>query len=193
MPYSARLLRLGSLCFCLLLCHSAAAHATLVLGRLRAEPQRPEAGQEFRLQLHLEDPLRTPIENALVFAEFRPSGQSLERDATVRLRLEEQDRLGNYSAMVRLPQADVWQLTLRDQTYPWEDAVAELELAVGTGNNDAVIDFIFPPTATGPQNLTTWLFWLLGMPVIAGIIVTVIVMNNKPPGSSAKETKKSRA
>ena len=36
--------------------------------------------------------------------------------------------------------------------------------------------FLFPPTATGPQGIATWLIWLIGLPLVVGAIVTVMVL-----------------
>ena len=47
------------------------------------------------------------------------------------------------------------------------------------------LSFVFPPTATGPQGLRTWLLWLVGLPLLAGLAVTVLVLT-RGPGAAAK-------
>ena len=74
-----------------------------------------------------------------------------------------------------LPDTGDWQLLLRDQTFRQEEAKAELSFPVGTGDGGAVLDFVFPPTDTG-QSVATWLVWVVALPVVAGIIVTVVVL-----------------
>lgn len=182
------------------------AHATLVFGELSTEPEVPVAGEPFTLLLHMMDPVRTPIEDATVWAEFRymppeeaerrlagagpaPTAEEVEagevevdipEGAWLVLSMEETGPGGNYAATVHLPEAGHYQLIMRDTTYPQEDAVAELLLEFsGTGSFGPEL-FIFPPTDIGGASLTTWLIWLVAIPVVAGVIVTVIVLGRKP-------------
>ncbi|HEX7022458.1 MAG TPA: hypothetical protein VF171_06335, partial [Trueperaceae bacterium] len=68
------------------------------------------------------------------------------------------------------------QLLLRDQTFRQEEATATLVLNVGAPTDPESLSFLFPPTATSPKSLGTWLLWLIGVPVAAGILVTVLVL-----------------
>ncbi len=191
----------------LLLClGTVLAHATLVFGELTTPEDNPDAAAGFTLQLHMMDPVRTPIEDATVAAEFRlltdeelealeaepgsadegpaegVQAEELELpqgDWHVYV-LEESGPGGNYSARIQLPAAGVYQLIMRDTTYPQEDAVADLTIRFDGETAFDTALFIFPPTDIGAASLGTWLLWLVAIPVLAGVIVTVAVMARKP-------------
>lgn len=195
----------------LLLClGTVLAHATLVFGELTIPGgDNPDAAVGFTLQLHMMDPVRTPIEDATVAAEFRLlTDQELEaleaepgsadegpaegvQAAELELpdgdwhvfALEETGPGGNYAAAIQLPEAGVYQLIMRDTTYPQEDAVADLTMRFDGETEFDTALFIFPPTDIGAASLGTWLLWLVALPVVAGVIVTVAVMARKPDGS----------
>ena len=159
------------------------AHATLVLGTLTAEPSAPEAGEAFALSLAMTDPTGLPIEDAIITVEFEKSG--LE---TVSAPLEETNLKGVYEASVTLPEAGDYALVLRDQTFRQEEARVSLEVTLGedplfTEGENSVI---FPPTATAStRSLWSWLIWVIALPVVAGIVVTVLVLRSpeqKPTG-----------
>ena len=64
-------------------------------------------------------------------------------------RMEETGPGGNYAAQVTLPESGVYQLIMRDTTYPQEDAVAELIVALDGATELGEALFIFPPTDIG--------------------------------------------
>lgn len=161
---------------------SACAHATLLLGTLSSVPAVPQPGEPFKLILRLEDPTAVPVEDAWVLAEFR-AGAASEQGDPVSVRFEE-TQPGHYETEVTLPRAGDWQLLLRDQTFRQEEARAELSFPVGAGASGEALPFIFPPTATG-QGLTTWLVWIVVLPVVAGVVVTVAVL--RQPANEAEE------
>ena len=181
-PHAA--LRLVAALSALLLGSGAFAHATLVLGRLTSDPAAPRPGQPFTLRLELVDPTQVPVEDAWVLAEFRPEAAPGGTEP-VTTRFEETETAGVYRARVSLPERGAYTLLLRDQTYRQEEAQAELALRVGQRTPPEGLSFIFPPTATGPQSLRTWLLWLVGLPVLAGLAVTMLVLTREP-GDAAK-------
>lgn len=172
---------------------AALAHATLVFGTLNTDPNPPQAEDGFRLILHMMDPVRTPVENAIVFAEFGPphalgehddgltaaetllqaGGTDAHEDFT-RFAFTETGPGGNYEVFVTLPENGHYTLLLRDQTYPKEDAVAHVEFDVGEPLDEIL--FVFPPTDIGTATLSTWLIWLIAIPLVAGVVVTVVVL-----------------
>ncbi len=160
-------------CFLLLSFSPAYAHATIVLGKLYSEPATPKAGEPFTLTLEVVDPSQLPIEDAVVLANFQKNGRGdiLETSFT-------ETKPGIYVANTSIPDAGEYTLFMRDQTFRQEEAKATLSFFIGEGSNDNPIAFVFPPTATGSSNLLTWLIWLIAVPVVAGIVVTVIVLMN---------------
>lgn len=166
-------LRLVCALFLLWSLNTAAAHATLVLGQLEVIPGRPTAAAPFSLQLTLTDPTQVPVQDALVFAELRPEAQP---DADpVRADFAETDA-GVYRAETELPRAGAYMVVLRDQTYRQEEATAPLESPLRVGAPNEAQGFVFPPTATGASGWRTWLLWLVGLPVVAALLVTVLVL-----------------
>ena len=70
---------------------------------------------------------------------------------------------------------------MRDTTYPQEDAVAELTVSLGGAAAFGETLFIFPPTDVGSARLSTWLVWLVIIPMGAGLAVTLLVLFRRAP------------
>ncbi len=175
----------------LVLCGLASAHATLVFGELTVSPDPPAPGTPFQVQVTLEDPTVTPIEDALVTLEFRPLGDApgsvsddaatdaAEATAPPPLRTVElvETSTAHYTADVALPEAGAYQVRVRDRTFAAEEATATFVLDLDDRPVDA-LPFILPPTQVGPQGLATWLLWLIGVPIVAGVVVTALVLSS---------------
>src|SRR5690606_30799494 len=131
----------------------------------------PAPGEPFTLQLVMTDPVRTPVASAFVLAQFT----QVDGDEASTVRLLEVSE-GTYRAEVRLAEPGAYHLTMRDQTYPQEDAVAELDFEVGGDEPLEELLFVFPPTDTGTATLSTWLIWLVAVPVGAGLVITLLVL-----------------
>jgi len=151
---------------------AALAHATIVFGTVTSEPAPVRADQPTALLLEMRDPVDAPVEDAVVFVEARPPGDGplLESDRFAEI------RPGVYRTEVVLPEQGEWTLRFRDQTFRQEEAEATITMSVGQDGDTESRSFIFPPTATGPTGLTTWLVWLIGLPLVAGLVVTVMVL-----------------
>ena len=146
------------------------AHATLVLGTITTRPSPTQPGKPIELTLKLLDLTQIPVEDAFVIAEFRHS--ALREPVTALF--EASGTPGVYTAKLTLPGRGTYQLLLRDQTYRQEEAQAQLDFVVGE-RTPQPLEFVFPPTATG-NSVWTWIFFLVGVPVAAGVGVTVVVM-----------------
>jgi hypothetical protein len=160
------------------------AHAFFVTGEITTTPTPAPVGEDFILQINMTDPSGAPVEDAVVAAEFTKDGD------IQRFEFFDSGVPGLYSANVSLPSEGTYSLLLRDTTFQQEEAKATIEFTLGEGQPDTIA-FIFPPTRTGDNNLSTWLIWVIGVPVLAGIIVTVLVLMNtkdKTPEQEA-ETK----
>jgi len=167
---------------------AASGHATLVLGEVRVSPDPPRPGSPFRVTVTLADPALAPVEDAVVRLELRaqaataapgaPSGAATPPpDAVVPL---VETAPARYEAEIVLARADTYHVLVRDTTFEWEEATASLMLEVG-GAPVGTIPFILPPTAIGPRSLWTWLLWLVGLPVVAGLVVTILVLTSGRP------------
>jgi hypothetical protein len=158
------------------------AHAFFVTGEITTTPTPAPVGEEFILQINMTDPSGAPVEDAVVAAEFSKDGE------THRFEFLDSGVPGLYSANITLPSEGTYSLLLRDTTYQQEEAKATIEFTLGAGQPDSIA-FIFPPTQTGSNNLSTWLIWVIGIPVLAGIVVTVLVLLNTKDKSEEAETK----
>ena len=159
----------------------SSAHATLVLGTLSSQPTNPAPQEPFTLTLELVDPSQVPVEDAFVFAEFRLT-DAME---PVVANFTESSLPGIYEAVISLPEAGTYDVLLRDQTFRQEEAQATVTFAVNASNHPEGVNFIFPPTATGPQSLATWLIWVIALPIVAAIVVTVVVLRTQSTDKSA--------
>ena len=151
------------------------AHATLVFGTVTTEPSRPQPGEPFTVRIEMRDPVGAPIEDAIVFVEATPYGADAPLIASDRF---EETQEGRYEVGLTLADAESWSLQFRDQTYPQEEANATVVMGLGGQATGEALSFIFPPTETGPQSVRTWLLWLIGLPLVAGGIVTVMVLRS---------------
>ncbi len=152
------------------------AHATIVLGTLTTEPSSPVVGRPFTLNLAMTDPTGFPVEDAVVLAEFERPGVDM-----VSAEFTETSPEGTYETQVTLPEPGDYTLTLRDQTFRQEEARVSTTINLGrgplflTGENSVV----FPPTATASTtSLRSWLIWVIALPLVAGVVVTVLVLRS---------------
>ena len=168
---------------------AASAHATIVLGHFEVLPARPAADTPLTLRLGLEEPTQVPIQDAVVFAELRPS----QNPAAAPVRAEFSETTpGIYEATATLPRAGTYRVLLRDQTYRQEEATATLSQPLRVGGANPAQDFNFPPTATGSAGWRSWLLWLIGLPLVAALLVTALVLTRgDPDGKAAKTSTKS--
>ncbi len=179
-----------------LLAGGAQAHATLVFGTVRVEPDPPPPGTAFTLTLTLEDPALAPVEDAIVFVEARPmpaAGEALPAPSTEApalpppLRTERLIEVAPavYRAEFALPDGGAYHLLVRDQTFQWEEANASVVLPL-LGSPVGELPFILPPTQVAPRNLWTWIVWLVGLPLLAGIVVTLLVLRSRPAAGGSE-------
>ena len=162
----------------------ATAHATLVFGELAFAPDPVVPGSPFAISMTLEDPTLTPVEDAIVSLEFRPIDEGAApppADGEVPPPLRDvrlvETSPAVYTAEVELPDPGRYQVRVRDRTFQWEEATASLVVVVDERPLGA-LPFVLPPTQVGPRGLTTWLLWLIGVPLVAGAVVTVLVLTS---------------
>ncbi|MEM7736339.1 MAG: hypothetical protein AAF267_11165 [Deinococcota bacterium] len=199
-----RFLLTWSVLTCLCVISHVSAHATIVLGEVTPSPITPAPGESFNLRLSLEDPLGTPIEDAIVAVEFRPLAEvhavdppptdSLNAVEALIISPETEAQIdpvrsefrevspGIYETRSQLNGTGPFHMLFRDTTYRQEEARAVLVFEVtddiASTQNDAMLSFLFPPTAIGPQFLWLWVFLLIGLPLFAAGVVTVMVLRH---------------
>lgn len=179
----------------LALAGTGAAHATLVIGNLQFTPDPPVAGERTLVTITLKDPLLVAVEKALVRVQFRPistdgpaapesvtGSEAVEFLATSAVLSSDyfpETAGGTYQGTITAPAAGAYTVSVRDTTFRNEEAIANIELAVGGSPNGAVA-FVLPPTPIAPRSLSTWLIWLVGIPLLAGVVITVLVLRQGP-------------
>lgn len=187
----------------LLVVGHTAAHATLIIGELTFNPDPPMPGEGVEVSISLKDPLQVPTRKAVVRVELRaivPGEPEAPASATGTEAveflalphilstdpLEEVDR-GVYSATIAVPEGGgSYTLSVRDTTFWNEEAIANLPLEFG-GPRLGAVDFVLPPTPIAPKSLTTWLIWILGVPIAAGLVVTFVVLRRGPESEEEAE------
>ena len=158
---------------------AAFAHGTVVLGAVTANPDPPRPGAPLILTVDLAKLSKAPVEGARLEGSLRPAGQP-DAAATPLAFQEYPEPYGTYRARLEAaPPAGRYTLTVRDRTYPKEDIRASVTLQVGGAQPNGSLDFTFPPVRGGPRSVVRWLLWLVGLPLLAGVVVTVLVLRAK--------------
>ena len=197
--------RVATILLALLAASLAWAHPTIVFGELSTDPSPPRANEPVEVRFTLHDPVEAPVEQAIVFLEatYRPPGaapvgpppgEAADPDAAEAPEPEDAPPLppdgffasdefeevapADYRTTVVFPYDGDWTVTLRDRTYRQEETNATMTVTVGPAGTAEPITFLFPPTAVGSQSLTAWLIWLVGLPLLAGAVVTVLVLRS---------------
>lgn len=179
------------------------AHATLVIGSLTLAPDPPVAGEPLLVTITLKDPLLVEVEKALVRVQFREltaAGPSVPESVTGSEAVEflatssvlESDYFpetapGTYAGTITAPNTGAYTVSVRDTTFRNEEAIANITLAIG-GEPNGSVAFVLPPTPLAPRSLSTWLIWLVGVPLLAGVVITVMVLRQAGPEEAAEES-----
>lgn len=182
---------------------TAAAHGNLVRGSVTLAPDPPRPGQPMVLTIDLAGTNDSPVEGAKLVAELKPaaptdaagsagagtgagapsqratSGASTVSGATPDARTiplqEYEEPYGTYRAELAAPPAGSYTLIVHDRTDPGEDATADIAIRIGGNVANGSLGFTFPGGAGTSQPITTWLIWLVGVPLAVGIAVWVLV------------------
>lgn len=158
------------------------AHGNVVRGAVTVTPDPPRPGRPWVVTVELQSSSGAPVEGARLVGELKSqaaSGAPSPAPATALAFKEYQEPYGTYRAQLVAPPAGTYRLALLDETYPKERTRAQVTLSVGGSKPNGALDFAFPPTG-GSRSLSTWLLWLVGLPVVAGIVVTVLVLRSRP-------------
>ena len=169
-------LYMGRLCLFLCLLWSSSfvqAHATFVFANVSLDPISPKVGERFEVTVVLEDPLQAPVEDAIVKIDVLNS----EEVSILPLVTLQEEGEGVYRGGLELAEAGPVTFLFRDQTFPQEEARAKITVNIASPNPEG-FQFIFPPTNVGSEarGIMSWLIWVIGLPILAGVVVTVLVL-----------------
>lgn len=178
---------------------TARAHATLVIGDLVLSPDPPAAGEQVTVTISLVDPLLVAVEKALVRVEFREIDPEDPRVPASITGTEATEFLGFpavlgteylpevaegvYEGTFVAPEDGRYTVSVRDTTFRNEEAIANIGVDIGSSANGEIA-FVLPPTPIGPSSLTTWLIWIIGIPLAAGLLITFLAL--RKPAESAE-------
>ncbi len=183
------------------LASTARAHATLVIGDLVLTPDPPAAGEPVTVQISLVDPLLVAVEKALVRVEFREidpedprvpasitgteATEFLEFPAVLGTEYLPEVNDGVYEGTFTAPEEGRYTVSVRDTTFRNEEAIANIGVDIGAGANGEVA-FVLPPTPIGPSSLTSWLVWIIGIPLAVGLLITFLALRKPAEGAEAE-------
>ena len=142
-----------------------------MLGTLQSDPATPTPGVPFTLELILKDADQGPINSARVQAEIYR--KNAFQDAAIRTEFKMTGTPGTYRTKLRLPEAGPWTVRLQERTFTHEDVAVEVGFSVRPARNPPKWEFVF--AAPSPPTFGTWLLWVVGVPLLAGAVVTVSV------------------
>lgn len=180
----------------------AGAHATLVIGDLVLSPDPPVPGKAVTVRVSLVDPLLVAVEKALVRVEVRAidpedplvPASITGTEATEFLALPtvlstdylQEVEAGVYAGTLTAPAAGRYTVSVRDTTFRNEEAIANLGVETGAAAN-GTIAFVLPPTPIAPSSIGTWLFWIIGIPLAAGVLITFFALRRPADADPAQD------
>ncbi|MEJ2291917.1 MAG: hypothetical protein P8Y05_09405 [Deinococcales bacterium] len=121
---------------------------------------------------------KSPVEGAKLSGTLVPTNRPDAPPLPLTFQ-EYKEPYGTYRASFDAPPAGAYTLTVRDSTYKNEDATATVALRVGGSASNGSLDFAFPPTNPGSRSVVRWLLWLVGLPLLTGVVVTILVLRSK--------------
>jgi hypothetical protein len=163
----------------LLLIGSAAAHQELLFARITTDPPVPAPGEPFDLQVLLSDSSGRQLAGASLAARIGEagsggSGRSTEGGAApagaVPLRAEPGRDV--YRATVEPLPAGDHDLTLMELAGGGVESAARGRISVGAAQVD--LELVLP--ASNSRGLGSWLLWLVGLPLLAGVLIVLLLL-----------------
>jgi hypothetical protein len=187
-PAASRALPLALL-VALLLAGSAAAHQSLLFAHVSTRPDAPLAGEPFELLVHLTDSSHRDVGRVELVASLtevgRPEAEDIDaggaQEGAGATPLDAEPGSGLYRGLMPAHPAGEYRLTLVELVDGETETSASAEIEIGGEAVD--MQLVLPPS--GRNGLGTWLVWLVGLPLLAGLLVTLLVLTGRP-GPEAK-------
>ena len=194
---SRNYLTMLALALALLFQPGALAHPEILFAEITTVPEEPQPGEEFELTALITNTGRIEITGLDVELRIFEPGTEIARDL---LELE-----GAVEAPDKQPIA-VYELDAPEGSAAYSGTISGLpegsypirvvelvrggkpesntagELPVGLG--PVYYELVMPPV---PPSVGTWLLWLIAIPLVAGVLVTVMVVRSKPAGGEEGE------
>lgn len=160
----------------------AAAHQSLLFAHVTTEPAIPVAGETFELRVLLTDSSHREVDDVDLVAllDEEPDAAADEpiddQDLALAAPLRAEPGSGEYRGPIGPRPQGVYRLTLVEVVDGDSEASAAGNLSVG-GGSEVDLQLLLPPSGQG--GLGTWLVWLVGLPLLAGLLVTILVLTGR--------------
>ena len=162
-----RLWRVCEAAFIATWCSFGFVHSGYILD-IWSQPATPQAHAPFNLNIELRDPQQVPVADHQLFLVFEhPQHEPL------RIKADERED-GLYRSRVTLPAEGGWHVTLLDDTHGLNEELATLELILNADTEQSA-QVVVPPSNPGTSLLRGWLWGLVGLVLLAGLIMTMVV------------------
>jgi hypothetical protein len=165
-----------------LLAGSASAHQSLLFAHVTTRPEAAAPGEPFELLVHLTDSAHrdvSGVELAALLSDSTEDGLDVARRGegvpAGAPRLRGEAGSGRYHGTMPGRPAGTYLLTIVEVVGGEVETRASAELAVGGPAVD--LRLLMPPS--GRSGLGTWLVWLVGLPLLAGLLVTLLVLTGR--------------
>lgn len=176
-------LRLQSTLAALLLLGTVFGHQELLFARLTTQPPQPQPGEPFELLVTLSDSSDRQVGGAQLVA-LLADADAAEPDRTGSgqaalapgVTLRNEPGTGRYRGSARARPAGDYRLELVELTNDQPEASASTTLTIG-GGSPVDVELVLPPS--NENGLGAWLLWLLGLPLLAGLLVAVLVFTGR--------------
>lgn len=171
----------------LLLAVSAQGHQELLFARVSSEPPVPVAGEAFDLLVRLTESSGQPITDVDLVAALSESKLSESNEAegdeipgpddiSDGVELRPGAVAGTYRGRMGARPEGVYRLTLVEVVEGRTEASGSGLIEVG-GDGPLQEELLLPPS--GRSALGSWLVWLVGLPLLAGLLVTLLVFTGR--------------
>lgn len=160
----------------------AHAHQELLFAHVSSSPPAPVAGEEFQLRVRLSESSGQPITGVVLVALLREPGEATgdekpgpdEISSGVSLRPGAE--AGTYRGRMGAKPEGVYRLTLVEVVEGRAEASGSGSIEIG-GADPLEEELLLPPS--GGSALGSWLVWLVGLPLLAGLLVTLLVFTGR--------------
>lgn len=192
----------------LLLAGPGWAHQELLFATITTVPPAPEANEPFELRATITDSSRNSVNEVLLSARLHPAPVGDNQNGAERGARDggdgrrgdgsgdgaaagagagpvEQTRLratadsGSYRATLGGRPAGRYRLRIVELADGGEESAASGELVIG-GDETTRLELVLPPSSG--DGLGAWLLWLVGLPLLAGVLITLLLLTGRGKG-----------
>lgn len=159
----------------------AQAHEELLFAQISSSPPAPVANEPFELQVRLTESSGRPVTDVNLVASLRESVEESADETAAQGEISGGIRLraaaaGNYTGRMDAVAEGVYQLSLVEVVGGRTEASGSVLVEIGS-DNPLEGELLLPPS--GGSGFGSWLVWLVGLPLLAGLLVTLLVFTGR--------------